>query len=67
MSTIDKGRIPQFNIDAILTLLFYMLALASIISYFVWLDSYPRLFLYLGVAAGVVRLVYYIMRFVRNK
>lgn len=60
--------IPRFSVSDLLTLLFYMLAVSSVISYFVWLEEYPKLFVWLGIAAGAVRIVYYILRFfTRNK
>ncbi len=67
MNTRHERRIPHFGIDAILTVLFFLLALSSIISYFVWLDEYPRLFIYLGVAAAVVRVLSYLIRAFTNK
>lgn len=44
-----------------------MLAVASIISYFVWKEAYPQAFVYLGISAIVVRVIFYLYRFFVNK
>ncbi len=67
MSSGNKGRIPHFGTEAILTLVFYMLAVTSVISYFVWRDEYPQSFVVLGIAAIVVRIAFYLYRFFVNK
>lgn len=67
MSQGNKGRIPHFGPEAILTLVFYMLAVSSIISYFVWKEAYPLAFVYLGISAIVVRVIFYLYRFFVNK
>ncbi len=63
----QQKLIPSFNAEAVLTLAFYLLAVCCLISYFVWQDEYPMLFIYLGVAAAVVRIAFYAFRFFRNK
>lgn len=63
----NQGLIPRFNTEALLTLSFYVLAVCCLISYFVWREEHPRLFIYLGVAAAVVRIAFYAFRFFRDK
>lgn len=63
----EQRLIPRFGLGAMLTLAFYLLAVCSLISYFVWRDEYPMLFVYMGVAAIAVRIVYYLIRLFNSK
>lgn len=50
-----------------LTIAFYALSLASLGSY-LWLrDEHPQLFVYLGLSAIALRIVYYALRFLAPK
>ena len=52
------------QIDKVLTIIFYLLAVAAIVMYFITPDkTVDRLWMYLGFSAIGVRLVSYIMRY----
>ncbi|MDY3089929.1 MAG: hypothetical protein SOW66_02245 [Porphyromonas sp.] len=53
----------HINIDLWLTIAFYLLALATLLSFFAFREEYPRLFVYFGCAAVGVRIVYYVKRY----
>lgn len=54
----------RLNLSFVLTLLFYCLAVACIVSYLSYREEYPRLFIYLGLTAAGFRIVYYVFRFI---
>lgn len=55
------------KLDTLLTIGFYVLALASIVSY-LWLRAeYPQLFIYLGFGAVALRIVHYALRLISPK
>lgn len=62
----QERRIPQFNLEAVLTLIFYLLVLATFISYFVWGDRHRWAFLSCGVAALAVRAISYLIRLIKR-
>lgn len=53
-------------IDLALVILFYLLALASLLTFYSYREEYPRLFMYIGCAAVAVRIIYYIKRYFLN-
>ncbi len=62
-----KLSLPKFDLDAVLKLLFYVLALLTIITYFIYKERYPTAFIYVGVSAIAVRVLHYIIIFLRKK
>ncbi len=64
---IKKLSLPKFDLDAVLKLLFYLLALVTIISYFIYKERYPAAFMYVGFSAIAVRIIHYIIIFFRKK
>lgn len=48
------------RIDFILQLWFFVLAIGSIVTFFVCRSTYPLLFQSLGMAAIVIRVIYYV-------
>ncbi len=62
-----KISFPKFDLDAVLKLLFYLLALVTIITYFIYRERYPTAFIYVGFSAIAVRLFHYIIIFLRKK
>ena len=55
---------PAFSerIDVILQLWFFVLAAGSIIAFFACRQTYPLLFQSLGIAAIVLRIIYYVKK-----
>lgn len=55
---------PAFSerIDFILQLWFFVLAAGSILTFFLCRATYPKLFITLGVAAIVLRIIYYVKK-----
>ncbi len=55
---------PAFSerIDFILQLWFFVLAVGSIIAFFACRQTYPLLFQSLGIAAIVLRIIYYVKK-----
>lgn len=62
-----KLSLPKFDLDAILKLLFYILVLLTIITYFIYKDRSPSLFMYFGFSAIAVRIIHYLFIFLRKK
>lgn len=56
-----SGKAPGC-INLALTLAFYALILACLISFLGYRVEFPRLFVYLGIAAIVVRIIHYLKR-----
>lgn len=67
MGKLKQSTPPRVSWELVLTLLFYLLALACLIAFFGFRAEYPRLFMYLGAGAVVVRLAYYVKRLVFPK
>lgn len=61
-NSVDKHR--AFDIELWLTIVFYLLALASLLAFFVVREEYPRLFMYLGCGAVAIRIIFYVKRFI---
>lgn len=54
----------QKQINTVLTILFYLLAVAAVVLYFITPDrSADRLWMYLGFSAIGVRLITYVMKY----
>ncbi|MDY5858240.1 MAG: hypothetical protein SPK09_03315 [Porphyromonas sp.] len=53
----------RINVELWLTIAFYLLALATLLSFFLVREDYPRLFVYFGCAAVGVRIIYYVKRY----
>lgn len=62
-----SSRRKQDRIDLALQLWFFILAIGSIVAFFVCRDTNPRLFQSLGLAAIVVRVLYYLKQLVFTK
>ncbi len=62
-----KLNLPKFDLDATLKLLFYLLVLLTFITYIIYKDRQPMLFVYMGFSAIFVRLVHYIISFFRKR
>ncbi|WP_329903723.1 hypothetical protein [Porphyromonas pogonae] len=52
--------------DGLLTLIFYLLVLITFISYFIWHKTYPAVFITVGIVAIVLRVITYILRFLKR-
>lgn len=60
----ERQDTPQSAlIDLILVIVFYVLAVASVVTFFWGRAESPRLFIYLGLGAVAVRIVYYVKKF----
>lgn len=57
-----KGPAFSERIDFILQLWFFILAGGSILTFFLCRDTYPQLFVSLGIAAIVLRIIYYVKK-----
>jgi len=57
----------QDRIDLALQVWFFILAIGSIVAFFACRDTNPRLFQSLGLAAIVVRVLYYLKQLVFTK
>ncbi len=64
MSQENKPTKPEINWDLLLTTVFYIFAGASLITFFACRAEMPRLFLILGCVAILLRVIYYIRKFV---
>lgn len=54
------------NWELLLTIGFYLFALASLVAFWGYREEYPRLFVYIGGVAVLLRIAYYIKRFFIN-
>lgn len=62
----EERRIPHFSLDAILTLIFYLLVLATLVSYFVWGTEEKWIFMSCGISALAVRAISYLIRLIKR-
>lgn len=61
-----RGRAPRggASLQTVLTLIFYVLALGSVVSYFAWPDQ-RYIFMTVGIAAIAVRVVSYLIKLIK--
>lgn len=62
-----KISLPKFDLEAIFTLLFYTLALFTILFFFIWREKCPQLFITTGFIAIFVRLLGYFILWRKKK
>ncbi|KGN74488.1 hypothetical protein HR11_00295 [Porphyromonas macacae] len=55
------------ELESLLTIIFYVLVVATLVTYFTWHRTYPAVFMTIGVTALVLRLLTYIIRYKKRK
>lgn len=63
---IEKKRVKYAKIDGLLGVVFLLLVIATFVTYFMYKESHPYVFISIGIVAIALRVATYILRWVFN-